>query len=248
MGAAHKLKPKSRYDKAPLSEFRKPATSPLALSPPLRGFPSRSRTRMSSRRRKITPLTTPDLCIQLCILVGTNDPELTTFRDLVVVESAYSQSETSVLKKFVHYIQCNPTLLTLLMVGVKGSFSKPSNSSDLATIRHCMNKEVLNELDFKWKVARCLYQVVHEGISWIDIAQLKVHLWLHLGDKPIENPNHSETIYTFGIHFILTKHCNFLLICSTLKTLYPTLSINAIDGLLGRTIMKPVQEPHLEAN
>lgn len=182
----------------------------------------------------------PDLCVQLCTLIGTNDLELTTFQDLVVVESAYSQSETSVLKKFTCYIQCNPTPLALLMIKIKTNFSKPSNSPDLPTVRHCMNEEVLSELDFKWRAERCSYQVVHEGISWINIMQIEVHLWLHLGDKPIDlkvkNPNHPETVYAFSVHFISTKHCNFLLIHSTLKTLYPTLSTDAIDGLLGRTM------------
>jgi hypothetical protein len=52
------------------------------------------------------------------------------------------QSEMSVLKKFVRYIQCNPTPLALLMIKIKDNFSKPLSSPDLVTIRHCMNEEV----------------------------------------------------------------------------------------------------------
>ncbi|KAF8452153.1 hypothetical protein L210DRAFT_3638709 [Boletus edulis BED1] len=133
----------------------------------------------------------------------------------------YSQSETNVLKKFKRYIQCNPTLLALLMIKIKDNYSKPLSSLDLAAVRRCMNKEALSEVEFKRKAERYLYQVVHEGISWIDVTQIKMHLWLCLSDKLIDltvkNFNHPETVYVFS-------------------TLYPTLSTDAIGGLLGRTM------------
>ncbi|KAF8126183.1 hypothetical protein EV363DRAFT_1174655, partial [Boletus edulis] len=130
--------------------------------------------------------------------------ELTTFQDLVVVKSVYSQSETNVLKKFERYIQCNPTPLTLLMIKIKDNYSKPSSSPDLAAVRHCINKETLSEVEFKQKAERYSYQVIHEGISWIDVTQMEMHLLLHLGDKPInltvKNFNHPETAYVFNDH------------------------------------------------
>jgi hypothetical protein len=136
---------------------------------------------------------TPDLCVRLCTLI--------------VVESVYSQSETSVLKKFARYIQCNPTPLALLMIKIKDNFSKPSSSPDLVAVRRCMNEEVLSELEFKRKAERRSYHMVHEGISWINVMQIEMHLWLPLGNKPIDlkvkNSKHPETVYAFGVSFIL---------------------------------------------
>jgi hypothetical protein len=68
-------------------------------------------------------------------------------------------------------------------------------------------KKCHSELEFKRKVKRRTYHVVHEGISWVDVAQIEMHLWLRLGNQPIDlkvkNSKHLETAHAFGVSFIL---------------------------------------------
>ncbi|KAG6372621.1 hypothetical protein JVT61DRAFT_7370 [Boletus reticuloceps] len=86
-----------------------------------------------------------------------------------------------------------------------------------------MDQAILGEREFKVDSWRSKYWVVRDGITWINLAEVKLHLWLCLGDTPInlqvDHPNHLETAYATGM-------------------LYPTLSTTNVNALVDKMMMQ----------
>lgn len=156
---------------------------------------------------------TPDLCVQICSLTGTEDPALTSMRPLILMETAYSQSNADVTKKLEAYVKLQPTPLAIFKIKIKDTYTAPLRSPSSPAAMRFMGRDVLSEVEFKQDSRRSIHKVVRDGIVWINVTGVELHLWLRLGDTPIDLridcSDHTETAYASGVRFFLElTHAN----------------------------------------
>jgi hypothetical protein len=148
---------------------------------------------------------TPDLCVQICSLTGTEDPILTSMRPLILMETAYSQSDSDVSKKLEAYVLHQPSPLAIFKIKIKDTYTIPLRSPSSPIAMRFMGRDVLSEVEFKRNSQRSTHKVVRDGITWINVTGVELHLWLRLGNTPIDlrvdDPDDAETAYASGVRF-----------------------------------------------
>ncbi|KAI5984761.1 hypothetical protein EDD15DRAFT_2374908 [Pisolithus albus] len=164
----------------------------------------------------------PDLCVQICSLTGSDDLALADMRQYIFMEMAFTQTNADVMKKLQSYITHNPHALTVFKIKVKETYRTPSQSPSSSNVKRFMGRTLLTLQEFKRNSERrTLGMVRRDGISWMNVKKVEFHLWLRLGETPIDlritHPNHTETAYATG-------------------TLYPTRSTADLDALIDRTM------------
>ncbi|KAI6124035.1 hypothetical protein EDD16DRAFT_1517708 [Pisolithus croceorrhizus] len=114
--------------------------------------------------------------ILTCSLTGSDDPDLTTMCLYIFMETAFSQSEVDVMKKLKGYIMHNPHVLTIFKIKIKETYNALSQSPLSPNIKCFMGREFLTKAEFKWNLERGTLGVVHDGITWINMMGVEIHL------------------------------------------------------------------------
>lgn len=123
--------------------------------------------------------------------------------EYIFVETAFTQPELQVTHKLREYVKSHPHTLAIVKIVIREPrFTSPLDSSRIA--KKYIGADVLSNED--WMPAPTgsnAFTAVRDGITWIDITNVNISIWMREGETPIDigvnEPGHPETAYAIGV-------------------------------------------------
>jgi hypothetical protein len=107
------------------------------------------------------------------------------------------------MKKLEDYVKHYPLTLAIFKIRIKETYRAPSRSPTSPDVRRAMNTKVLDGKEFVRNLDKGADGVVHNGICWMNVTWIEFHVWLRLGEKPIDLrvgcPDHTGTAHASGV-------------------------------------------------
>lgn len=148
----------------------------------------------------------PDLCVR--IFSSTGPGEFTAQREFIFMETAFTQPEADVMKKLATYIQHHPQTLAVIKIRIRETqYRTPSQSLQSTLAKHFIGNPILREEEFRpSRRSAPTFDVVRDGVTWVNVTGIDIELWLRLDDMPIDltvkHPGHLQTAYASGVSLI----------------------------------------------
>ena len=128
--------------------------------------------------------------------------DLFTRRKVLCMECAFSQKDEDVMAKLEGFIHDIPELLVVGKITIEETqYSAPTKFPSFAS-------KVQQESTWfpDRNAGNNFGPIIQDGVTWINIQSIKVHIWVRLSKDPINLEDHSPGGYAVGVMYNMAWH------------------------------------------